>query len=106
MKIWNATIVLLPIILLGIFSPGALASVVKVETSGEATLDEACSSDDRTCIGSSSYSDAEIVGEKLPPCEDRNDGCQYWAEAGECLTNPRYMYVHCAQSCGLCLPEK
>ena len=100
MKVWNATIFLLSLCLL-VIVPGALAAIKGENSKAQATLpEETCSSGgDGTCS-------SEAVVEELPPCEDKNDGCQDWADAGECLTNSRYMYIYCALSCGICEPEK
>ncbi|XP_066263256.1 uncharacterized protein [Branchiostoma lanceolatum] len=35
-------------------------------------------------------------------CTDTSEHCEYWASAGDCGTNPDYMLVQCAQSCGNC----
>ncbi|XP_066263229.1 CUB and sushi domain-containing protein 1-like [Branchiostoma lanceolatum] len=35
-------------------------------------------------------------------CTDTSEHCASWASAGECDTNPDYMLVQCAQSCGNC----
>lgn len=36
---------------------------------------------------------------------NQKDECKDWAELGECLKNPRYMYKHCMKSCGVCDDE-
>ncbi|CAJ1958848.1 unnamed protein product [Cylindrotheca closterium] len=106
MKVWNATIFLVLSLCLLVIAPGALAAV-KGENSGtQATLEdeETCSSEDGgTCASSG---EAVVQVEDLSRCEDRNDGCRYWADSGECLTNPRYMWVYCALSCGKCQVEE
>jgi prolyl 4-hydroxylase len=38
-------------------------------------------------------------------CEDSHANCSYWAENGECDSNPKYMLTKCAKSCGIC-PEE
>jgi len=37
----------------------------------------------------------------LLPCEgeDKHENCQYWADIGECQSNPGYMLVNCAEAC-------
>ena len=35
-------------------------------------------------------------------CVNEDDRCDYWASAGECETNPRYMHVFCPKSCRTC----
>jgi len=35
-------------------------------------------------------------------CADSNEGCAYWAEIGQCKSNPEYMLVTCKLSCGVC----
>lgn len=39
-----------------------------------------------------------------PPklCADDHAGCEVWAGAGECESNPGYMRATCAGSCGTC----
>lgn len=37
-------------------------------------------------------------------CEDSNDSCGAWAEAGECDNNPGFMRGNCARSCRQCTP--
>lgn len=32
-------------------------------------------------------------------CQDKESGCSIWQKNGECLANPYYMRVNCAQSC-------
>ena len=32
-------------------------------------------------------------------CQDKESGCAIWQKDGECLANPYYMRVYCAQSC-------
>ena len=36
------------------------------------------------------------------PCDDEDQKCQAWADAGECENNPGYMHVTCAGSCDTC----
>lgn len=38
-----------------------------------------------------------------PRCQDTNPVCPRWAGNGECVRNPNYMHVYCAESCGRCL---
>lgn len=82
--------------------PGALASAEEENNSEQTTI----SSNEQTCSGSEDDSPSCEAGEELPPCEDLVEGCKEWADAGECVANPRYMWIHCALSCGTCLPEK
>merc|ERR1740130_484053 len=35
-------------------------------------------------------------------CIDSNEGCAYWAEIGQCKSNPEYMLVTCKLSCSVC----
>ena len=37
-----------------------------------------------------------------PSCEDDNESCEAWADAGECEGNPDYMLTNCASSCDAC----
>ena len=37
-----------------------------------------------------------------PSCEDGNESCEAWADAGECEGNPDYMLTNCASSCDAC----
>jgi len=36
--------------------------------------------------------------------EDVDDGCEYWADLGECQKNPDFMLEQCAKSCLVCIP--
>lgn len=38
----------------------------------------------------------------VDPCQDENQSCPEWADAGECNNNPNYMLTSCARSCGSC----
>jgi len=35
-------------------------------------------------------------------CEDQHEHCHFWANLGECETNPRYMLKKCARTCRSC----
>ena len=35
-------------------------------------------------------------------CEDNHENCQFWAEQGECDTNPSYMHYNCRLACDKC----
>jgi len=39
-----------------------------------------------------------------PPsgCRDTSASCSRWARMGECVNNPNYMHVYCAESCDRC----
>lgn len=38
----------------------------------------------------------------LPACRDLNEGCAYWAETGECVSNAEFMLANCRMSCSVC----
>ena len=38
-----------------------------------------------------------------PSCEDDNESCEAWADAGECEGNPDYMLENCAMACDACV---
>jgi hypothetical protein len=46
--------------------------------------------------------DTEVafIGEE--DCIDYDKSCQQWAEAEECIENPRYMLENCPRSCDAC----
>ena len=44
------------------------------------------------------------VDDPSAPCANHNDGCEDWAESGECEKNPKYMLRYCKMSCGKCTP--
>jgi ShK domain-like len=35
-------------------------------------------------------------------CIDKQDECSFWADSGECQSNPAFMTPNCPESCGLC----
>lgn len=37
-----------------------------------------------------------------PDCVDSHTNCDFWAEKGECESNPTYMLANCMKSCGAC----
>lgn len=39
----------------------------------------------------------------LNRCKDFHQLCAFWTSLGECDTNRRFMFTHCAASCRLCL---
>lgn len=39
-------------------------------------------------------------------CTDNHEHCILWAKGGECESNPRFMEVNCALSCGSCSDKK
>jgi len=39
-------------------------------------------------------------------CVDKHEQCSYWASKGECPSNPGYMHLNCAKSCGTCVVNK
>lgn len=41
-------------------------------------------------------------------CQDKETGCAIWQKDGECVANPYYMRVYCAQSCQIasCVGDK
>jgi hypothetical protein len=42
-----------------------------------------------------------LIGE-LTQCENKHEGCEAWASAGECDKNKRYMLSACSKACGVC----
>ena len=44
-------------------------------------------------------------GGKEISCEDKHGNCSFWAEKGECKSNPGYMIENCPKSCGKCKSE-
>ena len=38
----------------------------------------------------------------LKECQDEHENCEFWASAGECEVNKRYMEISCAKSCNTC----
>ena len=41
-------------------------------------------------------------GEEVEDCRDQHDQCNFWAKAGECKNNPKYMLYNCPVSCQSC----
>jgi len=38
----------------------------------------------------------------LTRCVNDHEGCDGWAQAGECVKNPKFMHAHCAVACQSC----
>ena len=45
---------------------------------------------------------AEAQDDDDPNCVDNHTNCDFWAEKGECESNPSYMLTNCRKSCGVC----
>mmetsp|Transcript_102412 Transcript_102412/g.181863 ORF Transcript_102412/g.181863 Transcript_102412/m.181863 type:complete len:164 (+) Transcript_102412:65-556(+) len=61
---------------------------------------------ERACGTANAYCEGRCT---LPPteappsiCADNDESCAYWAQQGECSSNPSYMQSECQDSCGLC----
>jgi prolyl 4-hydroxylase len=74
--------------------------------SNDASLTGTCSAEslmDGTCKATEEQS----PGDKVPVpfsrwCQDDHDSCTEWADSGECIKNPKYMYSKCRRSCQAC----
>ena len=54
---------------------------------------------DGTCIEEGDVKNANPGGND---CLNKHDSCEFWASAGECEENPRYMLQNCPLSCKIC----
>ena len=62
-----------------------------------------CARSCNECVVVGQTSSNESAGTTSDPsCEDDNESCEAWADAGECEGNPDYMLTNCASSCDAC----
>jgi hypothetical protein len=72
-----------------------------------AVEEQVCGADDESCDATNILgTDGEDNLAASPVCVNDSDRCDYWATAGECEANPRYMRVSCAKSCRVCKEHK
>src|SRR6476660_2635684 len=57
--------------------------------------------DDEDYYDDDLYDDTD--DEPIVKCKDTHELCSFWAEKGECLSNPSFMDTGCAVSCGTCI---
>ena len=78
----------------------SLAEVVAVDSSGKPIeLDRPIDIDNDVAPSRQKVQASSSV------CQDSDDGCAEWAEAGECTRNPQYMRITCQRSCNSCGEE-
>jgi len=51
-------------------------------------------------------STAATDNEEVEDCRDQHEQCDFWASAGECKNNPKYMLYNCPVSCQSCNIDK
>jgi hypothetical protein len=52
--------------------------------------------------GLSTLQQKQKESEEAALCSDGHSWCKFWADSGECRTNPNYMHFNCQRSCGTC----